>query len=443
MRTTTNTANVAHPTSSNGGGTNFFVLDTQGNVIFNSYFKYTFSQVFLDGYGGIVFSTCIILMLYLFIKVVTKCLKNENSKIRAVLIKISLFIERSLITTILVSRYMYLCSSLVFNYAFLPLNGTYEQISFVFAILYTILLIIIFGLAICAAFYHSRASKVKLKRIRPFLIILTILLQKYNNKQVIGRFFTFWIFLSDFMIILVLIFLSKWPIAQLSILVIVSVTTLILSLTNSVFKTTASKILTIGTELGFISLYILFLVMYTMGNLGTSSAYSILLVLSWSAVATNASIILFWIIVEVVEFFRLRREKKRQEHQKKAAQTLRQLEDVGRRTEQRINLNATQDSQLVGLRDIPRMERSRRQLWKYSESDRHNVNRNQWTERVTNTHDSKLDQLQNIQKMERSSRQLKECERVMPNVNGSGGPSLTDSRLNKDVGLKIKYTNSK
>ena len=40
MRTTTNTANVAHPTSSNGGGTNFFVLDTQGNVIFNSFFKH-------------------------------------------------------------------------------------------------------------------------------------------------------------------------------------------------------------------------------------------------------------------------------------------------------------------------------------------------------------------------------------------------------------------
>ena len=43
-----------------------FMTDSQGNIIFNDYFKYSFSQVFLDNYGGIIFSTCVSLTLCIF-----------------------------------------------------------------------------------------------------------------------------------------------------------------------------------------------------------------------------------------------------------------------------------------------------------------------------------------------------------------------------------------
>jgi len=207
--------------------------------------------------------------------------------------------------------------------------------------------------------------------------MLTVLLQDYRSKRFIGRFFTFWILLSDLMIVLVLLLLSKWPIAQLSILIIINLMTIILSLPNPVFKTTASKILMIGTEAGFIIVSILFLVMHFLENVATPIAYNIQFILSWSAVGVNISIILFQIIIKVVEFFRLRREKKRQEQQQKAIQNLNQLENPSRLIEQSGNFNdphnsepiqisqSIQISQLIQMPDVDEMESAARRPKKY------------------------------------------------------------------------------
>ena len=127
-----------------------FKTDSQGQVIFNDYFRYSFSQVFLDNYGGIVFSSCTTLILHilsLLVKVVCKCFKNKNSKIKKILMATSHSFEKSVLITLLVSRYSYLCSALILNYAFLPINGAYQQISLGFAILYTI--IIVFFWVLC------------------------------------------------------------------------------------------------------------------------------------------------------------------------------------------------------------------------------------------------------------------------------------------------------
>ena len=111
--------------------------------------------------------------------------------------------------------------------------------------------------------------------------------------------------------------LRKWIIAQLSVLITLNVITILLSIPKKVFKTTATKILVIGTELGFIIISVLFLVMY---SLESSNSYQVRLGLSWTGVAVNIAIIAFQIVVRIIEFFRARREKKREEQNQRRTQ---------------------------------------------------------------------------------------------------------------------------
>ena len=122
---------------------------------------------------------------------------------------------------------------------------------------------------------------------------------------------------SNLIIMLMLELLRKWTIAQLSVLITLNVITILLSIPKKVFKTTATKILVIGTELGFIIISVLFLVMY---SLESSNSYQVRLGLSWTGVAVNIAIIAFQIVVRIIEFFRARREKKREEQNQKRTQ---------------------------------------------------------------------------------------------------------------------------
>ena len=290
-----------------------FKTDTQGHVIFNDYFRYSFSQVFLDNYGGIVFSTCNTLILYLFVKVACKCFTNNNSKVKKILISTAQSFEKSVLITLLVSRYSYLCSALILNYAFIPTNGAYQQISFGFAILYTIIISFMLILAICASFYHGR-NRAKLKSIRPLLNLVALLCREYHSKSSLGRIMTFWTLLCNLIIMLVLELLRKWVIVQLSILLALNVFTILLLIPRHVFKATATRIMVIGTEIGFIIISILFLVMYF---LESSELYQVRLGLSWTVAGVNIAIILFQIIVKIIEFFRLRKKKKREKQKKR------------------------------------------------------------------------------------------------------------------------------
>ena len=287
--------------------------DSEGQIIFNDYFRYSFSQVFLDNYGGIVFSTCISLTLYLLVKVACKCLENKNSTIKKILITTAQSFEKSILMTLLVSRYSYLCSALILNYAFIPTNGAYQQISFGFAILYTIIIVFILILAICASFYHGK-NKVKLKPIRPLFNLISLLCQEHRSISYLGRIMTFWTLLLNLIIMFVLELLRRWVIIQLSVLIALNVITLVIALPKNVFKAAATKITVIGTELGFIVVTILFLVMYSLENFGS---YQVRLGLSWTIVGVNNVIILFQIVVNIVEFFRLRKEKKREQQKHK------------------------------------------------------------------------------------------------------------------------------
>ena len=283
--------------------------DSQGQIIFNDYFRYSFSQVFLDNYGGIVFSTCISLLLYLFAKVAGKCFKNKNSRIKKSLIAAEQSFEKSVLMTVLVSRYNYLWSALILNYAFNPIHGAYQQISFGFAIFYTIIIVFILILTISVSFYHGK-NKAKLKSIRPFFDLVTLLCQEYRSKTYLGRIMTFWTLFFNLIIMLVLELLRKWVIVQLSVLIVLNVITILFALPKNLFKTTATKITVIGTELGFIIIAILFLVMYSLEN---SGLYHVRLGLSWTTIGVNVAIIIFHILVKIAEFFRLRRAKKREE----------------------------------------------------------------------------------------------------------------------------------
>ena len=283
--------------------------DSQGQVIFNDYFQYSFSQVFLDNYGGIVFSTCISLLLYLLVKVAGKCFKNKNSRIKKSLIAAEQSFEKSVLMTVLVSRYNYLWSALILNYAFNPIHGAYQQISFGFAIFYTIIIVFILILTISVSFYHGK-NKAKLKSIRPFFDLVTLLCQEYRSKTYLGRIMTFWTLFFNLIIMLVLELLRKWVIVQLSVLIVLNVITILFALPKNLFKTTATKITVIGTELGFIIIAILSLVMYSLEN---SGLYHVRLGLSWTTIGVNVAIIIFHILVKIAEFFRLRRAKKREE----------------------------------------------------------------------------------------------------------------------------------
>ena len=220
--------------------------------------------------------------------------------------------------TLLVSRYSYLCSALILNYAFIPLTGTYQQISFGFALLYTILMAFILILTICVSFYHGD-NKAKLESIRPLLRSISLLCREYRSNSYSGRIMTFWTLLSNLLIMLVLALLRKWVIFQLSILIVLNAITILIAYPKNVFKATANKIIVIGTELGFIIINFLFLVIRFLQN---SDSYQMRLGLSWTVVGVNVAIILFQIAVKIIEFFRLRRKKKQEERKRKLGLSL-------------------------------------------------------------------------------------------------------------------------
>ena len=150
-----------------------------------------------------------------------------------------------------------------------------------------------------------------MKTIRPLLNLISLLCIDYHPKRFLGRIMTFWTLFSNLLIILVIELLRKWVIAQLSILIALSAITIIFSLPKMIYKTT------IGTELGFIIISILFLVLGLLQNSDGASNSDLRLILSWIGVGTNIAIVLFHIIVRIIEFFRLRKEKKRGRKRKK------------------------------------------------------------------------------------------------------------------------------
>ena len=288
----------------------------EGELIYNSYFNYTFSRVFLDGYGGIVFSSLVTLLLYLFIKIVVKCMTDNNSKIKKFLQGITDSFEKSLIVTFLISRYMHLNSSLIFTYTFVPLTGTYQVVSFVFACISMILLLLMMMSALCIAFYAG-AHKRKLRFMRPFFRIIIIICQDYRSRTFLGRILAFWYLLSNLLIAVTLLLLRKWPIIQLSILIFLNVMTICFSLPKKIFKTTSGKLVTIFTELCFLLESIVLIVMYVLEDSGNSS-YQVRLAMSWAVVAINLLIILIQVVERIVTFIIARRKAK--EAKKKSSQ---------------------------------------------------------------------------------------------------------------------------
>ena len=135
---------------------------------------------------------------------------------------------------------------------------------------------------------------------------------------------TIWALFVNFIIILVLELLRKWVIVQLSVLIVLNVITILITVPKKVFKTAANRITVIGTELGFIIINVLFLVMYSLEN---SGSYQVRLGLSWSTVGANVAIILFQIVIKIVEFHRLRKEKKREERKQKQGSLKRTNDD--------------------------------------------------------------------------------------------------------------------
>lgn len=57
-----------------------------------------------------------------------------------------------------------------------------------------------------------------------------------------------------------------------------------------------------------------------MYSLESSNSYQVRLGLSWTGVAVNIAIIAFQIVVRIIEFFRARREKKREEQNQRRTQ---------------------------------------------------------------------------------------------------------------------------
>ena len=333
----------------------FFSTESHGNVIFNDYFHYSLSQVFLDNYGGIIFSAIIFLVLYLLARVGSSFFKNPSSKIKKLLLKISQSLEKSVFLTLLVSRYLYLCASLLLNYAFLPLNGTYQQISFVFAVFYTVLLLFVMLLAICIAFYYGR-TKAIVRPLKPFFGLIGLLCKDYHSRRFLGRIMTFWTLLSNLLIMVVLIFLLKWPIVQISFLLTLSVATIIVSTPKRLYKNVTTKINVIGTEIGFIIFDIILLALYCLEDSESASVYNSRLGLSWCAVGVHISIILLQIIMKLIDFIQERRRKKKAE-EGQGLSAARQTEARGSRRP-RITLNLNDDSNLFELQkmEIPQSQ---------------------------------------------------------------------------------------
>jgi hypothetical protein len=224
--------------------------------------------------------------------------------------------------TIVVSRYMYLCSALILNYAFISLNGSYQIVSFIFAIFFTILLLLIIIAAFFLAFYHGDSYKKKLRLIRPMFMILRVLFQNYRSKTFVARFLSFWMLLSNVLTVLILELLQKWQFVQLGLLMALNVITMGLSIPHNIYISTVQKWCVILTELGFVVFSLIVLAMFLLQNSGGSSSYTARLRWSWTAIAINICILLLQIISGVIEYVIKRRKEKAA---KKQLQTMRKF----------------------------------------------------------------------------------------------------------------------
>ena len=287
-----------------------FVVNSQRNVMYNSYFNYSFSQVFLDNYGGVIFGGFITFMLYLLAIIVAKCIKNRESTFKKKIVEISKSFKKSLLMTLLTSRYMYLCAGLILNYAFLSPTGVYEWISLIFAVIFTLVLFSVLLLALGVAFFHG-SWKQKLKSFRSVLLLIVFLRQDYRIKSFVGRFFPFWTLLSNLKAVLILILLSNWPILQLSLLMSLDVITIVLSVRKNIFKQKANKIIILETEIGFLLISIIFLIMHSLEGHGSASSYNTRLALSWIGVGINIVIMLFPIVVDMIDWIRQWRKNRK------------------------------------------------------------------------------------------------------------------------------------
>ena len=119
----------------------------------------------------------------------------------------------------------------------------------------------------------------------------------------------------------------------------------------SQFQEMSNKVISIGTEFGFIILMILLITMHYSENSQGFNVYTMRLILSWWGVAVNVLIILLHLVTSVIEFFRERRRIKAWEMKMRAIHSQNAYASRGMQKSQRARgeMNLSDDSQQTEL----------------------------------------------------------------------------------------------
>lgn len=274
-------------------------------VTMNSHHNLSYSSVFLETYGGIFFSMLMTLLIYAVLKLVSFCLRNSGTKyakIKNVIASVVKTLEKSVIATLLVSRYFHLCVGVILNFQYMSLSSSYHKASFSIALIYSILLLIL----ALALLFICFANKKHFDRF-PFMTSLfekvDILYLDFEDplSNSLARSLPLMTLLLNFATASTIVTLFRWPLLQIMLMTGYDILTVFLHLQSVQFKSKYTRFSLLITEIGLSLISICLLIIYTIQDAQSIYMLKKRIILGWTVIGIGGCILLLQMLNKIVE----------------------------------------------------------------------------------------------------------------------------------------------
>mgnify|MGYP001194609507 FL=1 len=279
------------------------------SIPYNQYWNYSYNTLFFDNCGGIFFSTLQVLGLYIVFKLLFKLTPAKKQKIKHYLNIITTRLELKMLAVIVTTRLLQIYFGAILNLRYATFGTLYQKISFAVGILYALILLLLVTVCLIDLSLSKKGStNRKLKWIQSLTTAIRHLSFSYLPSSKVGRFMPLLtMFISNFLITIIIALLTQWPLLQLTIISLVHIIVICLSLTPKLFRKKTEKILALATEIGTL----LFCWILVWIHLLDSEALSAKKILSWVAIALALILMISGIMSKVAEVYIQWKKKKR------------------------------------------------------------------------------------------------------------------------------------
>lgn len=280
-------------------------------ILMNSYYDLSYSVIFLETYGGVLFSMLITLFMYALFKIISVCMSSKYIKTKKLINSVLTMFEKNIIITLLVSRYFHLCVGITFNFRYMTLSSTYHIVSFSIGAIYTSLLLMVCITLTCMLIRDERNFS-KFTFMVPLFKKVAVLYCDFADpaNSRFARFLPLFTLLPNCGMCIIIVMLSNWPLAQLILLASFEIVSIFMHVQKVPFKSNFVKANLVIADVGFLLINICFLAVYSIQDNMSEAILVYKIGLGWTIISIGSGAFILQIIIKLVDMvIRARKNK--------------------------------------------------------------------------------------------------------------------------------------